>query len=621
MHRPAFRSISCFAAILSVSIAALWPFSAHTADQTEITNSPASRYEFRREHDRDGIGKFYMGREIAQVMGHEAANWLERPEREKEENPGLAIASLKLKAGDIVADIGAGSGYYTRRMAQIVGESGTIYAVDIQQEMLDLLTNKMAELKLHNVKAVLGTITDPRLPPATLDLALLVDVYHEFDHPYEMVDAICHSLKPGGRLVFVEFRGEDPNVPIKRVHKMTASQIKKEMAVHPLEWVESIETLPWQHVFIFKKIQKSRSERGEIYFPPPESQGGWRKLAGSADLQQLGGMQPDKLTALKRWLLESDQRDFAAVVMRHGYVTLEVERRDSASTDSRRVASVSKAICASVLAIASEQSQQGLTPRRMQFDDPAFQFIPWAEPLSDPRKRLITVKQLLNHTSGICPESTGAPNDGSWDYILGHTDDERTARLAFAPGTACGYSTHALHHAALVCETVTGMPYDQFAIKALFKALGIEHWSFQFYEGSEKIGRHPSHSVGMPARDLARIAYCMLHEGRWEDEQVIPKWFVAETAHPTHDVRTPELRWKFNPQIFTHGWELPAYLNGEGGRAGKGIPTDAREKPGSGGQLIAFVPSLDLVVTRQTGGSGDWPFEEYLRRACAACEP
>src|ERR1041385_6577732 len=115
MHRPAFRSISCFAAILSVSIAALWPFSAHTADQTEITNSPASRYEFRREHDRDGIGKFYMGREIAQVMGHEAANWLERPKGKKEKNPALATPTQKLKAGDIVADMGAGSGYSPRR--------------------------------------------------------------------------------------------------------------------------------------------------------------------------------------------------------------------------------------------------------------------------------------------------------------------------------------------------------------------------------------------------------------------------------------------------------------------------------------------------------------------------
>ena len=123
----------------------------------------------------------------------------------------------------------------------------------------------------------------------------------------------------------------------------------------------------------------------------------------------------------------------------------------------------------------------------------------------------------------------------------------------------------------------------------------------------------------MPARDLARIAYCMMHDGRWGQQQVIPKWFVEQTAAPTHDVKTPEMRWKLNPQIFSHGWELPARHSGESGRSGAGIPADAREKPGSGGQLIAFVPSLDLVVTRQTGSSGDWQFEEYLRRACDGC--
>jgi CubicO group peptidase (beta-lactamase class C family) len=325
-----------------------------------------------------------------------------------------------------------------------------------------------------------------------------------------------------------------------------------------------------------------------------------------------------KLDALKQWLLGSDDRTFAAVVIRRGYIVLEVERGNSSKTDSRRVASVSKAICATVLAIASERSQHGWTPRRMRFDDPAFDFIPWAAPLSDPRKARITVKQLLNHTSGICPEALGAPNDGSWEYVLGHSGDARTAKLAFDPGTACGYSTHALHHAALVCETVTGLPYDQFAIQALFQPLGIGHWWFQYYDGGETYGRHPSHGMGMPARDLARIAYCMLRDGRWNDQQVIPKWFVEETARPTHAVTGPEMRFKINAQIFSHGWELPARLTGEGGRSGAGIPVDARQKPGSGGQLIAFVPSLDLVVTRQTGSSGDWQYEEYLRRACQA---
>lgn len=354
------------------------------------------------------------------------------------------------------------------------------------------------------------------------------------------------------------------------------------------------------------------------YFPPPESQGGWRKIDAADRISDLAGMDPKKLDSLKEWLQRSDDRNFAAVVIRHGHVVLELERGNSAKTDSRRVASVSKAICAAVLAIASDQSQRGLTPRKMKFDDPAFDFIPWAQPLSDPRKSTITVKQLLNHTSGICPEATGARNDGTWEYILGHTGDPRTQKLAFDPGTACGYSSHALAHASLVCETVTGMPYDQFAIREFFKPLGIEHWWFQFYDGDEKHGRHPSHGLGLPARDLARIAYCMLRGGRWNEKQIIPKWYVDETGAPTHDVKSPEMRWKLNPQIFTHGWELPSRLTGENGRSGEGIPSDARSKPGSGGQLIAFVPSLDLVVTRQTGSSGEWQFEEYLRRACQA---
>jgi CubicO group peptidase (beta-lactamase class C family) len=354
------------------------------------------------------------------------------------------------------------------------------------------------------------------------------------------------------------------------------------------------------------------------YFPPPESQGGWRQLTSTDDIRQIAGADPDKLVALREWLLASDDRDFAAVVIRNGYIVLEVERGNSAKTDSRRVASVSKAICATVLAIASEQSQQGLTRRTMKFDDSAFDFIPWAKPLSDPRKAQITIRQLFNHTSGICPESTGAPNDGTWEYVLGHTGDERTAKLAFDPDAGCGYSTHAFAHAALVCETVTGKPYDQFAIESLFKPLGIERWWFQFYDGGERYGRHPSHGLGMPARDLARIAYCMLRGGKWNDQQVIPKWFIDETAAPTHAVLAPELRWKLNPQVFSHGWELPARHSAESGRSSAGIPDDARAKPGSGGQFIAFVPSLDLVVTRQTGSSGQWDYEEYLRRAAGA---
>lgn len=213
----------------------------------------APGYETRAVHDPDGIGKFYMGREIAHVMGHQAADWLERPEREQEERPDLLLPALKLQPGDAVADIGCGSGYHTRRLARIVGTNGVVHAVDIQPEMLQLLTNRLAAEKIFNVRPVLGTITDPRLPPAAVDLILMVDVYHEFDHPYEMVAALCRALKPGGRMVFVEFRGEDPSVPIKRLHKMTEAQVRKEMTVHPLEWVETIRALPQQHIIVFRK--------------------------------------------------------------------------------------------------------------------------------------------------------------------------------------------------------------------------------------------------------------------------------------------------------------------------------------------------------------------------------
>lgn len=223
------------------------------------TSVPTNRYEFRKEHSRDGIGKFYMGREIAHVMGHQAADWLERPERDEEEHTEKLVEQLKAKPGDVVADIGAGTGYFSRRLAKKVAPNGFVFAVDIQREMLDLLTNSMVAAGITNVRAVLGTITDPNLPPDSVDLALMVDVYHEFDHPFEMMRAITRALKPGGRVAFVEFRGEDPAVPIKPLHKMTEAQVKKEMSLLPLEWVETIGVLPRQHIIVFKKSAKQNA--------------------------------------------------------------------------------------------------------------------------------------------------------------------------------------------------------------------------------------------------------------------------------------------------------------------------------------------------------------------------
>ena len=213
----------------------------------------APRYETRAEHDPNGIGKFYLGREIAMVMGHEAAGWLDRPEREKEEQPARLLEILKPKPGEVVADVGAGSGYYTFRFAERVGPTGKVLAVDIQPEILDLIKKRMKEKKLDNVQTILGTIKDPKLPENGVDTILLVDVYHEFDHPYEMTAAMVKGLKPGGRLVFVEFRLEDETVPIKLVHKMSEKQVRKEMEPFPLKHVKTDESLPWQHVIVFEK--------------------------------------------------------------------------------------------------------------------------------------------------------------------------------------------------------------------------------------------------------------------------------------------------------------------------------------------------------------------------------
>jgi predicted methyltransferase len=201
----------------------------------------------------DGIGKVYMGREIAKVMSFYGASWLERPERKEEERPDLVLAALDVKPGMKVADIGAGSGYYSSRMAERVGPGGMVYAVDVQPEMIDILRLQMKQQHISNVTPILGTETDPKLPAGELDLAIMVDVYHELAYPYEMLAAIVKSLKPGGRVVFVEFRGDDPKVPIKAVHTMTEAQVRKEAAVQPLEWVKTVGGLPWQQVVIFRK--------------------------------------------------------------------------------------------------------------------------------------------------------------------------------------------------------------------------------------------------------------------------------------------------------------------------------------------------------------------------------
>jgi precorrin-6B methylase 2 len=207
----------------------------------------------RKPGTPDGMGKWFLGREIAHYMTHHGAPWLERPEREEEERPRLLLDALGLKPGQAVADVGAGSGYLTWRMAERVGPTGRVYATDIQPEMIGILRTNMAARGLTNVVPVLSTPEDPHLPTNAIDLIILVDVYHECEFPYEMARGMTAALKPGGRLVFVEYRGEDQWVPIKRLHKMTEAQVRREMALHDLEWVSTGRELPRQHILVFRR--------------------------------------------------------------------------------------------------------------------------------------------------------------------------------------------------------------------------------------------------------------------------------------------------------------------------------------------------------------------------------
>ena len=188
------------------------------------------------------------GRRIAQVMGAAGADWLERSERESEENPSKAIELLNFEKGMTVADIGAGSGYYALRIAEIVGPTGKVYATDIQPEMLSILKKRMRQKNVGNVEAILGTEQDPKLPRKSCDLILLVDVYHEFSHPQEMLQKLKESLKDTGRLVLLEYRKEDPYVPIRPEHKMSVKEAKIEVEAEGFEFDKVIEELPWQHI-------------------------------------------------------------------------------------------------------------------------------------------------------------------------------------------------------------------------------------------------------------------------------------------------------------------------------------------------------------------------------------
>jgi ubiquinone/menaquinone biosynthesis C-methylase UbiE len=242
---------TCFVVILSTGGSGV--------AQPEQPKKEKDRYETRQIHDPNGIGKFYMGREIAHVMGWQNAGWLERPEREREEAVSKLIPSLEVKEGQIVADFGAGSGHHTLKLAGLVGPKGKVYAVDIQKEMLQIIGQRMKKEKLENIELVLSKEKDPKLPANAIDMILMVDVYHELTFPYEVTVELVKALKPGGRLIFVEFRLEDPKVRILDVHRMSRAQVLKEMGPHKeMKHQKTLDHLPWQHVIIFEKAEAKK---------------------------------------------------------------------------------------------------------------------------------------------------------------------------------------------------------------------------------------------------------------------------------------------------------------------------------------------------------------------------
>jgi SAM-dependent methyltransferase len=225
-------------------------------DASAVDQSKREHYEFGPA-SRDGIGKFYMGREISHVMGHLGAGWLERPDRQREERTDLLVDNLPLTESSTVADIGAGTGYFSFRIAERV-PGGEVLAVDIQQEMLDIIESRKAGGAPNNVKTILGSERDPRLPEAAVDVILMVDAYHEFSYPREMGQAMAKALRPGGYLVLIEYRGEDPAVAIKPLHKMTAAQAIAEMQAIGLEWERTEDVLPQQHFLVFRRPVASK---------------------------------------------------------------------------------------------------------------------------------------------------------------------------------------------------------------------------------------------------------------------------------------------------------------------------------------------------------------------------
>lgn len=229
-------------------------FVAMTSGSVAVFAAEFPGYIDAPERRTTGIGKFYMGREISFVMGHQAADWLNRPDRIEQEMPDEVVANMSLDPDHVVADIGAGSGYFSFRIARLVPQ-GKVMAVDIQPEMLQIIEDRKGEEGVTNIEGVRGEVDDPNLPDNSIDAAIMVDAYHEFSHPFEMIDGIYDALRPGGRIFLLEYRGEDASVPIRPLHKMTEEQVVKEMSVFGLEWTDTLDFLPWQHMMIFTKTE------------------------------------------------------------------------------------------------------------------------------------------------------------------------------------------------------------------------------------------------------------------------------------------------------------------------------------------------------------------------------
>ena len=250
-RRRSLRQIALLLVLLA------WPFgcasaqTAETAPDTDKAPGPDAVYT-DGPVTRGGTGRYYMGREISHVMGHLGVGWLERDERVEEERTDLVVEAFELEPDDVVADIGAGSGYFSFPVAAVVPK-GRVLAVDIQPEMLAIVEQRREAAGVKNVEPILSTVQDPKLPAGEVDLAFIVDAYHEFSHPREMLQGIHDGLRPGGRLVLLEYRAEDPTVPIKRLHKMSQKQVKKELEASGFRWVETRDFLPRQHFLIFEK--------------------------------------------------------------------------------------------------------------------------------------------------------------------------------------------------------------------------------------------------------------------------------------------------------------------------------------------------------------------------------